>query len=196
MPAWATVVVTLGASLIAVIGTLFGGWLQEARASSRADAEARKDRIREGADIVARVEILLSDGFPDRLGMNVRREEPFGAWQPLQDEWISGLRTRLVAFTLADQSPQVRDVGRKLNVAVTNSLISSGWMLRDIANPVEGLDGARSRQQALADHAEAVKLSTRLMALLREERGGNEGATEAAERDRDAQVDQPSESAS
>ncbi len=187
MPAWATVTVTLGASLIAVLGTLFGGWLQERRTGSRADADAQRDRIREGADIIARVNVILSDGFPDRLAFNVQRDDPFAALKPLQDEWFEGLRTRVVAFTLADPSQEVRDLGQKLNVAVTNSFYSSGWMLRDFAAPQAGVDGAAMRERALQEHAEASQLTKDLMALLRGERRGNDGATQASETDRDAQ---------
>lgn len=65
MPAWATVAVTLGASLIAVLGTLLGGLVQERRADNRARQAARSDRIARGMDVLARIQILLSDADPD-----------------------------------------------------------------------------------------------------------------------------------
>ena len=144
--------------------------------------------MRDGAAILARIEILLSDGDPDRLGVNVRPEEPATHWQPLFDEWTANLRPALAAFTLADASSEVRDVGRQLGVAVSNSLTATAWFLRDLTRPTAGIDTEATRQRAKGDHADAVALVARLMALIRDPSGGNKVATREAETPREEEL--------
>jgi hypothetical protein len=164
MPTWATVTITLGASLIAVTGTLLAGLVRERRADARAEKERRRERVDAGMDVLARVEILLSDADPARLGMNLDRQEPFGAWKPLSDEWHGSLRLALTTYTLADESPTVRDLGRKLGVAVSTSLNSTGWMLREMVPP-KGNPG--QLQIAESDHAKARELASQLETVIR-----------------------------
>jgi hypothetical protein len=120
----------------------------------------------------------------DRLGINVDPNDFLGAWKPLQDQWTQNLRWEVAAFALSDESPEVRDVGRRLGVAVSNSLSSSAWFLRDLVRPTQGGDLNKSREVAKQDHAEAVQLARELMALIRGE-GGNRVATRQAETSRD-----------
>ena len=166
MPAWATVAVTLGASLIAVLGTLLGGLVQERRADNRARQAARSDRIARGMDVLARIQILLSDADPDRLGINVNREEPFGTLTPLSNDWHKSYRPALATFALADDSSEVRELGERLGVAVTNSLVATGWFLRDLTHPTPG--GGDTRVRAVEDHTQARELAKQLEREIRE----------------------------
>ena len=186
-------------AILAVVGTLLGTilgmWLQHHFATSRAEAEARDRRIREGAEILARVEILLSDGNPARLGMNLNPDDPYGAWTPIHEEWMKTLRFQVAAFALADSSPEIRDVGRRLVVAVYNSLTSTAWFIRDHSRPTPGLDPEESLERAQRHHAEAEALVRELMALVRGEAGGNKVVTRPAETEREETSARRSDSA-
>lgn len=150
MPAWATVTVTLGTTAIAVAGTLLGGWLQDRRAQSRNEAEARSQRVREGADLIARIEVLLSDANPDRIGANVDRDSPMSTLAGLQADWLNNLRPTLASFALADESAGVRTVGRGLEAAIHRTIQFTAIWVRELTDPRGGRDlifgPERSRQ--------------------------------------------------
>ena len=165
MPAWATVAITVGASLIAVAGTLLAGVLQERRGDARAERQARRQRVAEGMNCLARIQILLSNGDPDRLGINLNRDDPYGALRPLSNEWHESLWPALATFALADDSAEVRELGQQLGVAVANSLTSSGWMLGDMMRNRADLDPQQER--ARADHAKARELAAQLETAIR-----------------------------
>jgi hypothetical protein len=186
MPAWAIVTITLGATAIAVAGTLLSSWLQDRRAQSRATAEARTQRVRASADVVAGIEILLSDADPDRLAINVDRDAPLAAYVPLERDWLRNLRPALATFALADESPDVRTLGRQLETAIHNSFGSTRWLLRDLTNPMGGGDLVASRTTAVEKHAEARQLSERLMSAVRGEHSPQERKRRLSRRERRA----------
>ena len=186
MPAWAIVTITLGATAIAVAGTLLSSWLQDRRAQSRATAEARTQRVRASADVVAGIEILLSDADPDRLAINVDRDPPLAAYVPLERDWLRNLRPALATFALADESPDVRTLGRQLETAIHNSFGSTRWLLRDLTNPMGGGDLVASRTTAVEKHAEARQLSERLMSAVRGEHSPQERKRRLSRRERRA----------
>jgi hypothetical protein len=164
---WSTVVLALVTGSVAIVATLLGSWVQHRFATSRAASETREQRVRDVAAILAQVDIVLSDGDPDRLGINVQRRDPHAAWRPLYEEWTTKLRPELATLALGDESAEVRKVGRELVVAVSNYLTSTAWFLRDLVSPDTDIDVEKRRQTAREDHLQAKQLSTLFMELMR-----------------------------
>jgi hypothetical protein len=93
---WATVLITLGASVIAVVGTLAAARMQ-LRNSSREREIAERDRWREkGAEVVGPLNSLLEEAEPLRLGLTLetwraRLDGLWERWVPLREQ-LTGRR--------------------------------------------------------------------------------------------------------
>ena len=174
MPAWATVVLTLGTTALAVAGTLLAPWINDRLSRARREREAHEDRIREAANIIAPVRLLLGEAHPDRLGVNVKPQEPFARLNELRDVWTN-VRTPLAAYALAHPSAAVRETGTKLDVAIANTFHNSALMLRGLTNPRPGGDLIEERERALRRHTEAVALADEFLALIRDPPGASLG---------------------
>jgi hypothetical protein len=156
VPAWATVAL----SAITAATALLAVWLQNRYAERSRKQEAREQRIREAAHITGAVLDLLSDGHPDRLAVNVRREEPFADYNPLHERW-NELRPAVLRFALAHPSPAMRQLGESLIAAVWQTLSRSALLLGDLAR--DRGDIIKGREEASEHHAEAVGLARRMM---------------------------------
>jgi hypothetical protein len=124
MPAWATVVLTLGVSAIAVAGTLAATWLQHRFATQqRREAEwvGLRDR---GAKVFGPIEVLLADTDPDRLvgNQDVRssewRDEIKTRWRTIRDE----LAVYANAHSVTDVGIAIRRLSDAVGRAITSSL--------------------------------------------------------------------------
>src|SRR5688572_133364 len=105
MPAWATVIITLGAAAIAVLGTLGATMLQHryARAErERLEQTARRERA---AAALGPLRALLADLEPDGIAVNVS-ETSHVLVQSLQTRWLP-LRDALAEFAAADGDPAI-----------------------------------------------------------------------------------------
>lgn len=155
MPAWATVVLTLGASAIAVLGTLAATRLQHHYArQERRDAEATALRKR-GAAILGPISTLVADADPMRAGLNASPEmveRLSAAW----DRW-RGLRDELATYASAHPAPGVGVAAQRLTVAVSNALTSASWVVKDLVER-EGWDRRKTLDAAQNDHARAREL--------------------------------------
>lgn len=116
MPAWATVTITLGASLIAVAGTLLNGWLGERWALARRDAESQARRIREGAkasgriEILRRLEVAVSNSLSSFRVAASRGDR--SAWEGRRDSLESAGGPHRILASVEENNSQERRLGR------------------------------------------------------------------------------------
>lgn len=164
MPAWATVAITLGASALTGATALMAVWLQNRAAERRRREEARARRVREAANVIVPVRELLSDGNPDRLAVNIRREEPFAEYTPVRERW-NDVRPALLSFAFAHPDPTMQGLGEELIAAVWNTLSCAASLLRDLAN--DRGDIVEGRARAMQHHTEATELAKRMMSVAR-----------------------------
>lgn len=179
MSAWATVVLTLGASAIAVLGALAATRLQHHYArQERREAQAAALR-QQGAAIVGPIATLLADAEPTRLAINASPQmlEMLGT---LRDRWQT-LRDELAAYASGHPMPGLAVTAQRLTVAVSNALTSGAWVVSDL---VEGAgDRQRTRDAAKSDHARALELLDLLRAGIRGEATDRELAGKTVEID-------------
>jgi hypothetical protein len=118
-------------------------------------------------DILGRVKVLLSDADPERLGVNLQPDDPFGTLKPSPATGTGALGWHSRHLL----SPMIRHwyvtSARRLGVAVSNSLVATGWMLRAMLGYTP-IDSQGAMETAKADHAEAVHRAARLETLIRE----------------------------
>src|SRR5579884_2569148 len=67
MPAWATVVLTLGASALAVLGTLAGVRLQHVYGLRERELDEQKELRERGAAVLTPISSLLSECRPSQI---------------------------------------------------------------------------------------------------------------------------------
>jgi hypothetical protein len=134
MPAWATVVVTLGAAAIAVAGTLLATAFQLRHARRECEDASRADLLARAAAVIGPTRTLLTDLEPDRIAFNLNRETTPKHLHDLNRRWMP-LRDALSTFAASASSPQVTDTGAKLEVAVSNTLHRLGWAVSDLLEP-------------------------------------------------------------
>ena len=146
MPAWATVVLTLGASAIAVLGTLAATLLQVRHARGQAERDAASARRSRAGQVLGRVRTLLADIEPDRIVINLHPDRTPRDLAAIEARWAP-LRDELSIFAAADESPDVTADAAKLEVAVGNTLNRLGWEVQDRLTHVhskETLEQART----------------------------------------------------
>jgi hypothetical protein len=165
MPAWATVAITLGASFIAVLGTLAATRIQ-LRHSRRAREEAERDRWRErGAEVVAPLKSLIDDAEPLRLGL--AHEEWKQRWDDLWERWAL-LRHELTIFAAAHPSAEIGKTVAEITTAIPMALADAGWFLGSFVGPhvrAHGFDEAQAGAQS--SHQRAVELADELFDEIR-----------------------------
>jgi monoamine oxidase len=163
MPSWQTVVITVGASGVAVVGTLLGTWLQLRHNRREQKVRAEAARRERAAQILGRVRTLLHDLDPERMGANVSRKTPTQLasferrWSPLRDE--------LAVFAAADDDPRVTEAAARLEIAVSNTHTRVARHARDLLAGGEG--GPDTYEQARAEHLRATTLVRIVLDLVR-----------------------------
>jgi hypothetical protein len=166
---WTTLAgVVLGAGL-ALGAAVLTGWLERRHAKSVRVEERQEKRVQEAAEIIARLELLLSDSDPTRLGVNLDPNDPFGAYKPLEMEWRTTLRPQLAAYALAHPATDVRERGQALVSELWNSIISTGWHLRELSSRhgQGGQSGLDQYERAIRHHSESERLAREFMAAVR-----------------------------
>jgi hypothetical protein len=164
MPSWQTVAITLGASGIAVMGTLLGTWLQLRHARREQKAAAAAARRQRAAEILGRVRTLLQDLEPARIGANVNREWTPSEMNDLKRRWLP-LRDELSVFAAADEDPRVTDAAGRLEAAVFNTHNQVSLHVRELlTRRGSGLD---AYEQARKEHLRATVLVRIVLDLLR-----------------------------
>jgi hypothetical protein len=172
MPAWATVAITLGASAIAVAGTLAGTILQQRFARREREAAEAAEWVKEGAAILGPIQSLLTDSDPRRVTMNLNPQTR-PAMQDLRvQRWERQLRDRLATFAAGHPHGGVREKATELGVALHNSLITTSWLVGDMLDSKDRSELGRAR----AEHDLAAERAKELAELIRRyggQRGGN-----------------------
>lgn len=157
MPAWATVVLTLGSTLIGATAALGASWMQlknAGRERERAEAAARRAS---GAAVLGPVRGVLHDLEPTAVASGGGRSEKTMAnigrrWWKARDE--------LLVFGAADPSGDVARAANSLADAVSATWTSTTNLNRDVTS-------AQHLQAAARDHARARKLADALDELMR-----------------------------
>jgi len=179
VPSWATVSITLGASVIAVLGTLAATRIQ-LRHSRRERKNAERARWREkGAEVVAPLLSLIDDAEPLHLGLvyETWRKQWDGFW----DRWAL-VRHELTIFAAAHPSPQIGKTVREVTRAVPTALSDGGWFVGGFVGPRGRADGfAEAQSAAQASHQRAAELAEKLLAEIRA--FGSEGKAPTAPRE-------------
>lgn len=151
MPAWATVVITLGASVVAVIGTL-GATLLQLRSSRRERAiQAAAERRSRAAEILGRVRTLLADLDPTRVAFNIRETTP-EQLEAIEKRWLS-LRDDLSVFAARDEDQRVTDAASELEIGVSNTISRVAW---HVDNLLTHRGAAETYQDAVLEHLRAT----------------------------------------
>ena len=152
MPAWATVSITLGASAIAVAGTIAATLFQLRHARRERAAQDQAARRARAAEVLGRVRTLIADLEPTRLGFNVNEGTP-AELQAIRERWAL-LRDQVSVFAAGDEDAAVTDAAAKLEVAVSNTLNRVAWHVHDLL--AGGAHAGDMYEQALNEHTRAV----------------------------------------
>lgn len=182
VPAWAAVAITLGASFIAVLGTLAATRIQ-LRHSRRALEDAERARWRErGAEVVAPLKSLIDDAEPLRLGL--AHEEWKERWDGLWERWAL-LRHELTIFAAAHPSPEIGKTVTEMTMAVPMALADAGWFLGSFVGPQVRAHGfAEAQAGAQSSHQRAMELADELFDEIRAFGSGGVSATPSPQRRR------------
>jgi hypothetical protein len=161
IPAWATVSLVLGGSVIAAVAALLAGQLQLRHARREREAAERNERLRKGAAVVAPLLSLLNDADPQRLTATPGTQT-LTLMNELLERW-NALRDPITVFAASDPSRRIGEATDKLVLAVANALTATHWLIHDLPESwsKESLETAR------ADNAEAVKLTRELLEVVR-----------------------------
>ncbi len=165
MPAWATVATTLGANLIAVLGTLAATKLQLRHGQSEREAAERAHWREKGAEVVAPLRSLIDDANPlvlalDREGWKERMESLWGRWAPLRDQ--------LAVLGAAHPSPAIGKTVAEIMTAVPQALANATWLVGYFVGPTGPKEGyAEAQSAAKASNQRAAELATELLAEVR-----------------------------
>jgi hypothetical protein len=150
----------LAAVIAALGGGAVGAWLQ----GRRQDRTERTQRREQAAEVLAEARAFLTDASPDRLGINASQER---SPQVLQELGERRERIRVPLLTLAGShpSPTVRDLARRLEVEMANTLHMAGWFVSDL---LRNRDMESARETANQHHTEALRLLDRLLDAIHE----------------------------
>lgn len=175
VPAWAAVAITLGASFIAVMGTLAATRIQ-LRHSRRALEDAERARWRErGAEVVAPLKSLIDDAEPLRLGL--AQEEWKERWDGLWERWAL-LRHELTIFAAAHPSPEIGKTVTEITMAVPMALADAGWFLGSfVGRQVRAHGFSEAQAGAQSSHQRAMELADELFEEIRAFGSGGVSAT-------------------
>ena len=157
MPAWATVLLTLGSTAIGASAALTASWLQlrsARRDREHAEASARRAR---GAAVLGPIRGVLDDLEPRAIAASDGRSEQ--TMSNIGRRWWRA-RDELLVFGAVDPSTDVAEAANSLADAV-----AATWTSVVVLNGHPS--SADDLQRAVARHAEARGAADRLGQLLR-----------------------------
>jgi hypothetical protein len=158
MPAWATVVLTLGASAIAVLGTLAATRLQHRYGERDQERAEQKEQRERGAAVLTAISSLLSECQPSQVVIAASGLVGTGVLMLEQlasvDERLPAARDDLMAYANAHPMPEMAEAAFRLATATQNAVRATMWLLSEHlkteSDPRFYLDASRSDH----DHAE------------------------------------------
>jgi hypothetical protein len=192
LPAWATVVLTLGGVLLGVIGGLAGVGLQNRHSHKQREADKLDERRVKGAEVVAPVRALLThfDVYSMVVPLHPDIEEDWQAafsrkLEAIVDRW-QRLRDPLLIYTAGHPSADVVAIGSELVDSATRTFRET-WLAQKARLTHSSVDqtlleGALER--AAKSHEKALALVYVLLPLVR----GEEVDLESLERLKKAMV--------
>jgi hypothetical protein len=157
MPAWATVVLTLGSTLIGATAALGASWMQLRSAGRERERTAAAARRARGAAILGPVLGVLDDLEPTAVASSGGRSEQ--TISNIGRRWWKA-RDELFVFGAADPSGDVARAANSLADAVAATWTSTTQLNRAAAS-------AELLQTAVGDHAKAKELADALDELMR-----------------------------
>jgi hypothetical protein len=161
MPAWATVTITLGASVIAVLGALAAAGIQ-LRHARREREEAEHARWREkGAEVVAPLQSLVQQAEPLRLGVDLEKWQE--RWLSYWERW-DALHAQLTVFAASHPSDEIANSVAEVAKAVPQALSAAGWFVGGFVGPKGRTDGYdEAMRAAQSSHTRAADLTAKLL---------------------------------
>jgi hypothetical protein len=137
---WASIAQTAASALG---GGAVGAWLNGVR-QDRADRDRRRDQA---AEILAEARALLTDGNPDRLGLNAHPAMFDHTFPELTERWQQ-TRVRLLTLSAGHPSKRVRVLAGQLEVAIANTLTQAQWLVGDILKNRDHTEAQRTANEA------------------------------------------------
>jgi hypothetical protein len=176
MPWWGTVILALGAAVVAGGAGLAGTVISAREARKQRELAAASARAERGGVVLAPILLFLDDIEPVRLSFNLSPATPQRMIE-LRRRWEQ-LREPLTAYAASHPSPAVLAKSAALITAVWNAYTSASYVVRgltadmlprsrDDVEPGRGAD----LETARADHKEARHAADELLALVRETDG-------------------------
>jgi hypothetical protein len=181
VPAWATVTITLGASAIAVLGTLGATILQQRLGRRERQATEAREWVKSGAEVLGPIQSLLTDADPQRVTWNLNAETESMMTELREGRWQSQIRDRLAVLAAAHPSGEVRAKATELSVGLHNALHATSWLVHEMGERKD-----RSYlSDAMTEHDKARKLARELASLLHGFAGQQRSTKRAKARDAD-----------
>jgi hypothetical protein len=152
--------VTAGITALAALGGQAIAGLIQGSNQERVEAMQRREQA---AEVLAEVRAYLTDATPDRLGFNASKDR---SPQTLRELRQRRDQFRIPVLTLAHSHPsqEVRDLARRLDVAVANTQISGEWFISDLLGRTG--DSRQAREDAISHHTEALSLLDQLLGTI------------------------------
>jgi hypothetical protein len=148
--------VTAGIGALAALGGQLVAGLFQRRNQERTERTQRRERA---AEVLAEARAFLTDVTPDRLGFNASEDR---SPQVLRELGERRERIRVPLLTLAGSHPsrEVRDLARRLEVEMANTLHMAGWFISDL---LRNRDVQSAREDANRHHTDALGLLDQLV---------------------------------
>jgi hypothetical protein len=167
MPAWATVLITLGGAVIGAGAAIGGTWLQMRHARTERRANERRELRERGAAVIGPLFRLLTQSRPEVL-LSFGDEAP-KRMNDLEYRW-GELGDALFVYALGHPSRDVVQMADELASAVSLSLIFTRQAIDSHSKEARGGEGDEAAYEAAnRSHREAVAISRKLATALRED---------------------------
>lgn len=153
MPAWATVLLTLGSTAIGATAALTASWLQlrsARRDREHAEASARRAR---GAEVLGPIRGVLDDLEPQAIAASNGRSDL--TMSNIGRRWWRA-RDQLLVFGAVDPSSEIGSAARSLADAVAAAWTSVDALNHDASSP-DALGSAVEKHAAARDAADELE---------------------------------------
>lgn len=153
MPAWATVLLTLGSTAIGATAALTASWLQlrsARRDREHAEASARRAR---GAEVVGPIRGVLDDLEPQAIAASDGRSEL--TMSNIGRRWWRA-RDELLVFGAVDPSSEIGSAASSLADAVAATWTSIAALNQNVSSP-DALSTAVEKQAAARQAADELE---------------------------------------